>query len=126
MMTTKSEQNVAMLLNLLEGAIGFELRLVEGSVIRERDDVAATARSKRSEPSPEVRVEVLVQLLISTPEPAGSSIWALIFYYVNGRRVAPPGLSHMTLSFAKESSRWMPGDWEADEYEEWTEFDRLS
>ena len=114
----------------LGDACGFELALVDGSIIVEGAYVAATARSpaRSSIPRP-VAVEALAQILISPHEAGGDETWALVFFFVNGQRVAPPGMSHLTLKRdpdAGGASRWVGREWEEDVYEEWTELERLS
>ena len=111
-------------------ACGFELALVDGSIIVEGAYVAATARSpaRSSIPRP-VAMEALAKVLISPHEAGGVETWALVFFFVNGQRVAPPGMSHLTLKLEPDAggaSHWVAREWEADIYEEWTGLERLS
>lgn len=118
----------------LGAACGFALALIEESVIVEGGYLAATARSLASEPAPEpapvpaVRLEALAKILISPNEAGGSQTWALVFFFVNRQRVAPAGMSHLTLKLDREgdgASRWVAVDWEEDEHQEWSGLERL-
>jgi hypothetical protein len=111
------------LVRSLGEACGLELMLVEESVIVEGAYVAATARSMRVGPGHEVEVEALAKVLISPGEEGGDETWALLFVFVHGERVAPPGKSHLALKL--EGERWRAVGWEVDDYGEWAELERL-
>ena len=109
---------------------GFDLTLVEESIIDGEDGyVVAVARSHgRASATRQVRLDAVAEILISPDEVGGTETWALVFFYVNGTRVAPPGRSHLTMRWAPDGegpSRWVARDWEEDVYDEWTEMGRL-
>lgn len=60
-------------------------------------------------------VETVVQVEISDAEEDPTPL-ALEFLYVNGKRVSPPGLCMMTLSYSLAEGRWDFTGWEADVY----------
>ncbi|KAK4045482.1 hypothetical protein OUZ56_033106 [Daphnia magna] len=49
------------------------------------------------------------------------SIWAICFFYINKVRCAPPGKSH--LAYSLRDQIWQSCQWEADEYDEWREWE---
>lgn len=111
-------------------ACGFELELVEESIfVTERVSFSATARSpQRSSASRAVFLEALAKIQIAPTEDGGTETWALVFFFVNGQRVAPPEMCHMTLRLDRAgdgTSQWESVGWEADVHEEWTGLERL-
>ena len=121
---------LAQLVRELSDACGFDLTLVEESIGDEEDGyVVAVATSQgRASATRQVRLDALAKILISPDEAGGTETWALIFFYVNGIRVAPPGQSHLMMKREPDgegTSHWVAVDWEEDVYDEWTEMDRL-
>ena len=109
-------------------ACGFELTLVEESVFVEGVFIAATARSPRRSPATRpVFMEALAKIMITQNDAGEWETWALVFFFVNGDRVAPRNASYLTLKLAPSASvsRWVIAGWEEDVYEEWTGLARL-
>lgn len=104
-------------------ACGFNLTMVEGSF--SSDEVFASATARSWEPPREgsrLCMNIRAQLLSTSNDEGGSDIWALVFFYINGARVAPTGFNHLTLKWetgVDGISRWVVRGWEADVYEEW-------
>jgi len=115
------DERLGTVLEQLGGALGFGLHFVPDSMRGEGGNFAATARSVPDGRGGECKIEVLVHLLVSDPKEDGPSIWALVFYFVDRRRVAPPGMSHLTLAFDEIEGRWRAKEWENDPYDEWTD-----
>lgn len=124
-----STDDLQQLVRELAEACSFELELVEESLIVEGDYLAATARSRPdASASPSVKLDALAKLHLSPNDAGGTETWALAFFFVNGERVAPPGMCHLTLKLEPSREippRWVARGWEADVYEEWTGLLRL-
>src|SRR4051812_32731843 len=116
------------LAHALGEACGFDLTLVEESVFAEGVFIAATARSpSRSQAARPVVMEALAKIMITQNDAGGWETWALVFFFVNGDRVAPPNATYLTLKLDQSAvvSRWVTAGWEEDVYEEWTGLVRL-
>jgi hypothetical protein len=73
-------------------------------------------------------MEVMARILVAPDQVDVPGTWALLFFYINGVRVAPPGFNHMKLKLACDSkglARWVAGGWELDQYDEWSDWDQL-
>lgn len=109
-------------------ACGFDLTLVEESVFAEGVFIAATARSPRRSPAARpVFIEALAKIMITQNDGGDWETSALVFFFVNGDRVAPRNASYLSLKLDQSNavSRWVAGVWEEDVYEEWTGLARL-
>lgn len=110
----------------IASAIGYELTLVEESVIRDDGYVTATAEGARREPDNERQdsmgptYNVIVKIMSSVLDSGEKSTWALVFFYINRIRVAPKGKDYATLSLAR-GGKWFMAEWESDVYDEWSE-----
>lgn len=113
----------------LSGVCGFQLIMVDGSVSGDGVFASATARARQSPVSGSLTcLAVRAELLCTAVENGGVEIWALVFFYVNGVRVAPEGANHLTFEWVQDESgvsRWALNGWEADVYDEWSGADRL-
>ncbi|WP_224242640.1 hypothetical protein [Hyalangium gracile] len=68
-------------------------------------------------------IELLVKLLTTRMDDGSVAIWALVFFFVDKRRVAEKGKSHLTAAW--RAGQWAQRGWEADIYDEWTELEAL-
>jgi hypothetical protein len=120
---------LARLARELGDACGFELALVKGSESFDGEYLAGTARSPPRSAAPRpVTTEALAKILISPDEAGGTEAWALVFFFVNGQRVAPSGRSHLALTLEQGddgAARWTAVRWEVDEFGEWNGLERL-
>ncbi len=110
-------------------ACGLPLTMVEGSFSNEGVFAPATARSWELPRAPlQVSMNIRAELLFTSIDDGSTEVWALVFFYIDGMRVAPPGHHHLTLRWERGEgvpARWVRKSWEADEYDEWTEAERL-
>jgi hypothetical protein len=107
----------------LSDFLGHPLALVVGSEGLERNAGDATFRSVAGAPRPGVTIELLVKVLTSRLDDGRVAVWALVFFYVDKRRVAEAGKSHLAIEW--KDGAWHRRRWEDDEYDEWTEFETL-
>jgi hypothetical protein len=117
------------LIRELGNACGFSLALVEQSVTSDDGYTSATARSRGcAAAAQQVRMDILAKIFVTPTEADAPDTWALVFFYVNGARVSPAGVSHMKLKLERGLDgvlRWVASGWEADVYDEWTELGLL-
>ncbi len=106
----------------LASELGSPLSYCADRTSRRSDEITAHGSSMVAV-GPALKVEVVVHMQISDEE-EGPTPWALVFVYINGGRVAPPGLCYMTFSHTLEG-RWELRGWEADEYGEWADTETL-
>src|SRR5262245_36021647 len=97
--------------------LGCQLRLVEGSEIIDPDAAAATLRGGFGAPHPGVIIECAVKLLTTRKDDGEVAIWALVFFFIDKRRVAKQGKCCLAVEW--RSGQWGRRGWEADVYEEW-------
>lgn len=105
----------------LSDFLGCPLSLVVGSEVLEADAGAATLRGVVGPAHPGVTIELLVKVLTTRQEDV--AVWALVFFYVDKRRVAEEGKSHLALEWRE--GQWHRRYWEADIYGEWEDFKTL-
>jgi hypothetical protein len=123
-MTTQLDEVFQGLFAELGNDIGFPLALVAGSLTREGELLFANGRSAPAAGAREVRLETLARILVAPGGEGEPAVSAIVFYYVNGARVAPAGACNMRFSLAKTSAgtrRWVTVGWEADELDEWSD-----
>jgi hypothetical protein len=108
---------------------GCNLRVVVGSVIDEGQYICATATSKDARlVGATLRMDVLAKIFIAPSPSEASETWALVFFYIDGIRVSPPGVQHLRLHLERDSNdvpRWMRVGWEEDEFDEWSSLERF-
>jgi hypothetical protein len=97
------------LVGRLNHSTNLSLTLVAESLIVDGQSVAATAISGDRAKESSISLHAVAKIFISEPHDGSRSTWAFIFFYLGGRRVAPPGFSHMTFAF-DESEGWQKQD----------------
>jgi hypothetical protein len=107
----------------LSDFLGFPLAFVEGSESLGGNAGAAALRGRVGPPHPGVTLELLVKALTTRMDDGGVAVWALVFFYVDKRRVAEEGKSHLAIEW--RDGAWHRRRWEEDEYDEWTELETL-
>jgi hypothetical protein len=103
--------------------LGCQLRLVEGSEMLDADAAAATLRGVFGAPHSGVSVECFVKLQTARKDDGDVAVWALIFFFVDKRRVAEQGKCCLAVEW--RSGQWIRRGWESDVYEEWTGLETL-
>ncbi|NNB93403.1 hypothetical protein HJC10_04035 [Corallococcus exiguus] len=107
----------------LSDFLGGTLQFVEGSERLGNDAAGATLTEARSSPCPGVMVERVVELQVTQVESGDVEVWALVFFFVDKKRVAPAGQCFLTLQW--ENGCWRSRRWEADVHDEWTGLEAL-
>ncbi|RKG53696.1 hypothetical protein D7X30_29980 [Corallococcus sp. AB011P] len=107
----------------LSDFLGATLQLVQGSERVGNDAASATVRDSMSPSRPGGVIEHVVHLQVAQVEGGEVEVWALVFFFVEKRRVAPAGQCFLTLQW--EKGRWNSRRWEADVYGEWTGLETL-
>ena len=107
----------------LSDFLGCPLAFVVGSETLEVNAGAAALRGVVGPPRPGITVELLVKALTTRMDDGSVAVWALVFYYVDKRRVAEEGKSHLAIEW--RDGEWHRRRWEDDEYDEWTELETL-
>ncbi|AFE06384.1 hypothetical protein COCOR_05465 [Corallococcus coralloides DSM 2259] len=110
-------------LRALNDFLGATLQLVEGSESFGNDAAGATLRDTVSRARPGVMIEHVVQMQATQVDGGEVQVWALVFFFVDRRRVAPAGQCFLALQW--EDGRWSSRRWEADVYGEWTGLETL-
>lgn len=108
----------------LNDSTGLSLVLAEDSISIDDGYAVATALSKAVAAEGHVALEAVAKVFISESDDGDQATWSLVFFYLDGKRVAPQGFSHMTFVL-DEKARWRKVGWEADEYGEWAEMDAI-
>src|SRR5262249_22188218 len=115
--------------NDLSVSCGFALKLVEGSVLKQGDHVFANARSnQQASDTRQVRMEALAQIAVKTLSEGPPDVSAIVFYYINGLRVAPRGACNLRFRLDRGADgpwRWRAAGWETDEDDEWADLAKL-
>jgi hypothetical protein len=101
--------------------LGCPLAFVEGSELLKVDAGVAVLRGVVGPARPGVTLELLVKVLTTRQEDV--SVWALVFFFVDKRRVAEEGKSHLALEWRE--GQWHRRGWEPDEYGEWEDLKTL-
>lgn len=105
------------LLDGLGASSGTPLDWVPDSVLRSTETASTTGRGARLW-SPALTEHFLAHILLSSSGANSSRLWAWVFLFVGGRRVAPAALSHLEFTFDKRYVGWVRRGWEADVYGE--------
>lgn len=103
--------------------LGCPLRLVEGSEIVEVNAAAATLEGSLVPPHPSIALELIVELLTTRMDDGDVAVWALVFFFVDKRRVAEQGKCCLAVEWRE--GQWRRRGWESDEYGEWTDLETL-
>jgi sugar (pentulose or hexulose) kinase len=107
----------------LSDFLGCPLAFVEGSESLGGNAAAAALRGRVGPPRPGVTLELLVKVLTTRMDDGSVAVWALVFFYVDKRRVAEEGKSHLAIEW--RDGAWHRRHWEEDEYDEWAELETL-
>jgi hypothetical protein len=110
--------NLEKSIDTLGVALGAPLVVDEINTAAEHGMATATAHAtiKLSEV---LQLQFVVKILVSDCSISEPRTWALVFFFVNRRRVAPADFSHATLSYDVEGQVWHFRDWEVDAFDEW-------
>jgi len=103
--------------------LGCPLRLVEGSETVDPAASAATLEGTLVPSHPGITVELIVKLLTTRMDDGEVAVWALVFFFIDKQRVAPPGQCCLAVEW--HEGHWKQRRWESDEYGEWTELETL-
>lgn len=77
--------------------LGCQLRLVEGSESLEANAASATLKGVVGPPHPGIIIELVVKLLTTRKDGGDVAVWALVFFFVDKRRVAEQGKCYLSL-----------------------------
>jgi len=103
--------------------LGCQLRLVEGSESLEVDAASATLEGVVGPPHPGIIIELVVKLLTTRKDDGDVAVWALVFFFVDKRRVAEQGKCCFAVEW--RSGQWVRRGWESDVYGEWIDLETL-
>jgi hypothetical protein len=118
--TEPPNDELGKLVDTLACASGLTLALVEGSVSIEGESIVMTAMSRGAPRGRNITLDAVAKVFIAEAQEGKRATWALIFFYIDGRRVAAEGLSHVAFSL-DDGGEWKKLGWERDEYNEWGE-----
>ncbi|AEI63079.1 hypothetical protein [Corallococcus macrosporus] len=96
--------------------LGCHLKSVQGSETIGVDAASATLEGVVGARHSGVVVELVVKLLVTRNE-GDVSVWALVFFFVDGRRVAEEGKCCLAVEWRE--GQWSRRGWEADDTGEW-------
>jgi len=116
------------LVRTLGDVCGRALCLVDGSVAENGAYLSATATSESAHVTDtKIKTNVMAKIFVG-PSPSGAAeTWALLFFYIDGIRVAPMGAHYLRvrLDHGRTSTpEWSRIAWEADEFDEWSNLER--
>jgi hypothetical protein len=120
-MARSNEELLRSTSEFLSRTLGVAMVPVPGSYDTSSSDFDATLRSEHPGPG---GVEFLAKLFAYEIDGAPRSIWTLVFVYVAEQRVAPADATYLVYRMLDDDS-WSEGRWEADEFDEWSELDRI-
>lgn len=103
--------------------LGSQLRLVEGSESFESDTASVTLEGTLGSQSPSVIIELIVKLLSTREDTGDVAVWALVFFFVDKRRVAEEGKCYLALEW--RAGQWSRRGWESDDEGEWVDLKTL-
>ena len=107
----------------LSAFLGCQLRLVEGSESLEVDAASATLEGVVGPPHPGIIIELVVKLLTTRKDSGDVAVWALVFVFVDKRRVAEQGKCYLAMEW--RDGQWSQRGWESDDEGEWTGLETL-
>ena len=103
--------------------LGCPLLLVEGSESLEVDAASATLEGVVGPPHPGIIIELVVKLLATRKDDGGVAVWALVFFFVDKRRVAEQGRCCLAIEWRE--GQWSRRGWESDGEGEWMGLETL-
>jgi hypothetical protein len=103
--------------------LGCQLRLVEGSESIEADAASATLEGVAGPPHQGIIIELVVKLLTTRKDDGDVAVWALVFFFVDKRRVAEQGKCCLAIEW--RSGQWSRRGWESDDEGEWMDLETL-
>jgi len=103
--------------------LGCQLRLIEGSESLEADAASATLEGRVGPPHSGIIIEFVVKLLTIREDDGDVAVWALVFFFVDKRRVAEQGKCCLAVEW--RSGQWIRRGWESDDEGEWTGLETL-
>lgn len=124
-----AQPNFDDLVMTLGDACDCTLRLVRGSVVENGEYLAVTATSEKS-PTPVavITINVVAKIFVAPGSLCTAETWALMFFYVDGIRVAPTGAHHLRMRMERGPTgvpEWRRVGWEDNEFDEWSDLERL-
>lgn len=103
--------------------LGRPLRIIEGSETYDVNAASATLKGAVGPPHPGITIELVVELLTTRMDDGLVAVWALVFFFVDKRRVAEQG--KCCLAVELRGGQWHRRGWESDVYGEWTDLETL-
>ncbi|WP_140859939.1 hypothetical protein [Myxococcus xanthus] len=103
--------------------LGCQLQTVQGSETTGIDAASATLEGVVGARHPGVVVELVVKLLVSRNDDGDVLVWALVFFFVDKRRVAEEGKCCLVVE--RREGQWRRRGWEADDNGEWAGLEML-
>lgn len=103
--------------------LGCPLRLVEGSETLEVGAASATLEGVAGPPHQGITIALVVKLLTARKDDGTVAVWALVFFFVDRRRVAEQGKCCLAVEW--RDGQWSRRGWEPDAYGEWTDLETL-
>jgi hypothetical protein len=116
------DMDLTRLFDELSLATGLNLEVLHDRTSRVSGSITAHGESCLAV-GPGLRIEASAQLQVSDEQHADSDVWALVFIYVNGQRVAPREECLLTFAYVDVDGKrqWVCRGWENDEYGEWSD-----
>ncbi|TQF16038.1 hypothetical protein FJV41_10170 [Myxococcus llanfairpwllgwyngyllgogerychwyrndrobwllllantysiliogogogochensis] len=103
--------------------LGCPLRIVQGSETIEVDAASATLEGMVGTPHPGLTIELVVKLLVTRKDDCGVAVWALVFFFIDKRRVAEQGKCCLAVEWRE--GQWSRRGWESDADGEWAGLETL-
>ncbi len=119
---TYGDMDLTRLFHELSSATGLNLEVLHDRTSRVSGSITAHGESCLAV-GPRLRIEASAQLQVSDEQHPDSDVWALVFIYVNGQRVAPREECLLTFAYVDVDGKrqWVCRGWENDEYGEWSD-----
>ncbi|MGC4064600.1 MAG: hypothetical protein QM784_08140 [Polyangiaceae bacterium] len=112
------------LIRRLEPIVGATLVLEDECILEHEGTATATAYGTVAGTTA-FRCDVVVKLLVAGPEIESERVWALVFVFINGKRVAPSAADYMTFVYENAPAAWVFRAWESDVYDEWSDLEEF-
>ncbi|NVJ19347.1 hypothetical protein [Myxococcus sp. AM010] len=103
--------------------LGCQLQTVQGSEAIGVDTASATLEGVIGARHSGVVVELVVKLLVTRNDDRGVSVWALVFFFVDKRRVSEEGKCCLAVEWRED--QWIRRGWEEDDNGEWAGLEML-
>ncbi|WP_235685344.1 MULTISPECIES: hypothetical protein [Corallococcus] len=104
--------------------LGCSLRIVHGSETVEVDAASATLEGMVGALHSGIVIELVVKLLVAQKDDGSVTVWALVFFFVDKRRVAEQGMCYLALEWRED--QWCRRGWESDVDDEWAGLETLA